>query len=151
MLKKVDHISFAVRDMEAVGKRLKEIYGAELLMQVSNEEQKYKSDAYTVGGDMIIGLLEATSPDSFVAKHIEKCGESLQHVGIDVDDLDAFQKKIESTGGKCSGYKKIDGVRHEVLVGKKNSFGVILQVMEWFNEYKNAGSAERMKKAWNIE
>ena len=151
MLKKVDHFSFAVKNMAEVGKRLTEIYGAKLLMQVSNEKMKYRSDAYTVGGDMIIGLLEATSEDSFVADHIAKYGESLQHIGIDVDSLDAFTKLLDGIGAKYSGYKEIEGVRKEVLVGKRNSFGTVLQVMEWLGEYKEAGSAERMRKAWNLD
>jgi methylmalonyl-CoA/ethylmalonyl-CoA epimerase len=151
MLKKIDHISFAVRNMEEVGKRLKEIYGAELLMQVSNERKQYRSDAYIVGGDMIIGLLEPTSPDSFIAQHIEKYGESLQHIGIDVESLDDFMKLLDSLGGKYSDYEEIEGIRREVLVGKRNAFGAVLQVMEWLGEYKEAGSAERMKKAWFVD
>jgi methylmalonyl-CoA/ethylmalonyl-CoA epimerase len=151
MLKKIDHISFAVRNMEKVGKRLKEIYGAELLMSVTNERKKYRSDAYTVGGDMIIGLLEATSPDSFIAQHIEKYGESLQHIGIDVESLDDFMKLLNSLGGKYSDYEEIEGVRREVLVGPKSSFGAVLQVMEWLGEYKEAGPSERMKKAWDVD
>ena len=151
MLKKIDHISFAVRNMEEVGKRLKEIYGAELLMAVTNEKGKYRCDAYVVGGDMIIGLLEPMTPDSFIAQHIEKYGESLQHIGIDVENLDNFMKLLDSVGGKYSDFSEIEGIRREVLVGKRNAFGAVLQVMEWLGEFKEAGSAERMKKAWFIE
>ncbi|MCP4722999.1 MAG: hypothetical protein GY860_26400 [Desulfobacteraceae bacterium] len=151
MLKKVDHISFAVRNMEEVGKRLKEIYGAKFLMSVNNEEMKYRSDVYTVGGDMIIGLLEGVSPDSFVTKHVERYGDSLQHIGIDVENLDVFMNLLNSLGASCSDYKEIDGIRREVLVGKKSAFGTVLQVMEWLGEYKDAGSSERMKTAWNID
>lgn len=151
MIKKVDHITFAVNDMAAVGKRLETLYGAKLLMQVENEKGQYRSDAYTVGGDMIIGLLQATSPDSFVAKHIETSGESLQHVGVDVEDLDSFMKNMDANDAKYSSYTEIEGVRREVLVGKKNAFGVILQVMEWLGEYKECSSRDRMKKAWNVE
>ena len=151
MLKKVDHITFAVRNMAEVGKRLKELYGAKLLMSVDNDKMKYRSDVYTVGGDMIIGLLEGISPDSFVTRHVEKHGDSLQHIGIDVENLDNFMALLDSLGGRYSDYKEIDGIRREVLVGKKNAFGSVLQVMEWLGEYKDAGSSERMKRAWNVD
>lgn len=151
MLKRIDHITFAVKDMAEVGKRLMEVYGAELLMQVENPEQKYRSDAYIVGGDMIIGFLEATQPDSFVAKHIEARGQSLQHIGIDVEDLDETRAKFDEKGIRYSNFKEIKGIRREVLVGPKGGFGAVLQVQEWLGEYKEAGSAERMRKAWNLE
>jgi len=151
MIKKVDHITFAVKNMAEVGKRLMALYDAKPLMQVENQEGKYRSDAFVVGGDMIIGLLESTSEDSFVAKHIERQGESLQHMGIDVEDLDEARRRFDEHGIKYSNYKEIEGVRREVLVGKRGSFGVILQVQEWLGEYKEADSAERMRKAWNLE
>ena len=151
MIKKVDHITFAVKNMAEIGKRLVDLYGAEPVMQVENEKGKYRSDAYIVGGDLIIGFLEATSPDSFVADHIEKFGESLQHIGIDVENLDDSMKKFDEHGVKYAAYSEVEGIRREVLVGRRGSFGAVLQVMEWLGEYKNASSAERMRKAWNLE
>jgi methylmalonyl-CoA/ethylmalonyl-CoA epimerase len=151
MIKKVDHITFAVKDMAEVGRRLVEVYDAKPVMRVENEEMKYKSDAYIVGGDLIIGFLEATEPDSFVAQHIDRHGESLQHIGIDVENLDDAKKRFDDHGIKYSAYKEIDGVRREVLVGKRGAFGAVLQVMEWLGEFKDASSAERMRKAWDVE
>ena len=48
MIKKVDHITFAVKNMAEIGKRLVDLYGAEPVMQVENEKGKYRSDAYIV-------------------------------------------------------------------------------------------------------
>jgi len=151
MIKKVDHITFAVRNMTEIGRRLVDLYDAQPVMQVENEEMNYKSDAYVVGGDLIIGFLEGTSEDSFVSKHIQRYGESLQHIGIDVEDLEDAKRRFDEYGIKYSNFKEVDGVRREVLVGKRGAFGAVLQVMEWLGEYKEASSAERMRKAWNLE
>jgi hypothetical protein len=42
-------------------------------------------------------------------------------------------------------------VRREVLVGRHGAFGAVLQVMEWLGEFKTASSADRMRKAWDVE
>lgn len=148
MIKKVDHITFAVKSLEETGKRIKEVYGAEFIMNVENKEGKYICDMYSIGGDLIIGLLESTSPDGFVAKHLERCGESLQHIGVDVEDLGESLKRFEAAGIKYSNYSEIAGIRKEVLVSAKNGFGSILQIMEWLGDFKNANSVNRMRMAW---
>lgn len=151
MIKKIDHISFAVKDMAETGKRLKEVYGAKFIMNVESEKGQYTCDMYSIGEDMIIGLLESTTPDGFVAKHIIKYGEGLQHIGVDVDSLDEAIEIFRENSIKYSNYSEIDNIRKEVLVSKANGFGAILQVMEWMGDYKKINSVERMKTAWHNE
>jgi hypothetical protein len=44
-----------------------------------------------------IELLESTSPDGPIAKHIEKNGESLQHLALHVDNIEAARGSPLST------------------------------------------------------
>lgn len=148
MIKKIDHFSFAVKNLEETGKRLKEIYGAKFLMHVENEEWQYSCDAYTIADDIIVGLLQSTSPDGFVAKHIEKFGESLQHIGVDIESLEESIETLKDQGIRYSGYKEMAGVKKEILIGAHNAFGAVLQLQEWLGEYKNFTPGERMLKAW---
>ena len=52
-----------------------------------------------------------------MADHIEKFGESLQHIGIDVENLDDSMKKFDEHGVKYAAYSEVEGIRREVLVG----------------------------------
>ncbi len=148
MIKKVDHIAIAVKNIEESRKKFEEIYGAKLIVENTNQEENYKVAIFRVG-ESIISMLESTSPEGFVAKHIERHGEGVQHMGVEVDNLKDFIEHLLSKGVKTSGYKEIEGVRKEVLVGAKSAFGIILQVFEWTGNYKNALPEERMKKVWS--
>lgn len=150
MIKKIDHISFAVRDLEDAGERMVKLFGAEFLMHVVNEEMKYTCDAYTLPDGLIIGLLGANSEDSFVAEHLNKYGESLQHIGVDVGSLDQVIENLKANGVPYSGYKNMNGVKSEILLGSRYTFGSILQIQEWQGDFKEYSSRERMLKAWGL-
>ncbi len=147
MFKRIDHIAIAVRNLKESRKRMEELFGAKFIVQSLNEKGQYTVAIFRAG-DNIFTLLESTSPGGFVAKHIEKHGETMQHMGIEVDDLSKFMEHLQAHGLKPSNYSEVPGVRKEVLVGPKNPLGVILQVFEWLGDYKNATPEERMTKVW---
>ena len=147
MIKRVDHIGIAVRNLEETKKRLQAQLGATFIAEKDNPEGQYRVAIFQIG-ENTFSFMESTSPDGFVAKHIERYGESPQHMGIEVNDLDQFVKHLNDNGLKAAPGPEVAGVRREVLVGPKNPLGIILQVMEWLGEYKNATPEERMKKVW---
>src|SRR4029078_1019172 len=128
--KKVDHIAIAVRSIDESRKNFEEIYGARYLGQKENKEQQYIV-AYFLMGESLMTMLEGTTPESFVTQHIEKRGEGVQHMGVEVDDLDEFVAHAESLGARVSAKRTIDGIRKECLISPKSAFGIILQPIEW--------------------
>lgn len=147
MFKKVDHIAIAVRNLEETKKKMVDLFGAKFIVEKINQEGQYKVAIMNVG-ETTFSFLEPTTPDGFVAKHIEKFGETTQHLGMEVEDLDQFINHFNSRGIKTSNYSEIPEVRREVLVGPRNPLGVILQVFEWLGEYRNAPPEKRMTKVW---
>lgn len=147
MFKKVDHIAIAVRHLEETKKKMIDLFGAEFIVEKVNIEGQYKVAIMQIG-ESTFSFLEPTTPDGFVAKHIEKYGETMQHLGMEVENLDQFIEHFKARGLKTSNYSEIPEVRREVLVGPRNPLGVILQVFEWLGEYKNAPPEQRMTKVW---
>ncbi len=147
MIKKVDHIAIAVRNLNESREKIEDLFGAKFIVEKVNPEGQYKVAIFQVG-ESTFSMLEPTSPEGFVAKHIERYGETAQHMGLEVEDLDKFIDHLHSRGMKTSGYTEIEGVRKEVLVGPKNPLGIILQVFEWLGEYKQATPEKRMTKVW---
>ncbi|MFA5499112.1 MAG: methylmalonyl-CoA epimerase [Candidatus Cloacimonadia bacterium] len=90
MIKKLNHIGIAVKDMDAAIELYRklglEVEGTEVV-----ESQKVRV-AFIPVGDTRIELLEATAEDSPIAKFIEKRGEGIQHLAFSVDDI---EKQIE--------------------------------------------------------
>jgi methylmalonyl-CoA epimerase len=145
MLLKVDHMAIAVKDMESAKSRVAGL-GGEFVVEQVNEKAKYKVAIFVLG-ELCVTLLAATEPDSFVAKHLEKNGESIQHIGIEVDDLDQTIKELAEKGIKATNYEEL-GTRKEALLSPKYLFGYILQLIEWVGETKELSQKERMVKTW---
>lgn len=97
MVKKVDHIGVAVNNLEESVKFYEEILGLKLHGIETVEEQKVKV-AFLPIGDTEIELLEATTPDSPIAKFIEKKGQGVQHVAFRVDDIEKALEEMRSLG-----------------------------------------------------
>ncbi|MBI5969116.1 MAG: VOC family protein [Deltaproteobacteria bacterium] len=148
MIKKVDHIAIAVRNLQESRKRLEDLLGAKFVVEKVNPEGQYKVAIFQIG-ESTFSMLEPTSPEGFVAKHIERYGETMQHLALEVENLNQFINHLHSQGVKTSNYTEIEGVRKEVLVGARNPLGVILQIFEWLGEYRNASPEKRMTKVWS--
>ena len=148
-VKKVDHIAIAVRSITESRTWFESVYGARYLGQKENVDQQYIV-AYFLMGESLITMLEGTTPESFVTQHIEKRGEGLQHMGIEVDDLDAFLDNAETQGAKVSARRTIEGIRKEALISPRSAFGLILQPIEWLGELRDEPHHERIMKAGGL-
>jgi methylmalonyl-CoA/ethylmalonyl-CoA epimerase len=86
VLEKIDHLGIAVRDLESAIARYTALvgHGPEHLEEVAS--QKVRVAMFSVG-ESRIELLQATAPDSPIAKFIDKRGEGMHHVCFKVPDL----------------------------------------------------------------
>lgn len=71
MLKKIDHIGIAVASIEEARKYYEGVLGLQLHAIEEVPAQKVKTAFFDIGG-IWLELLEPTSPDSPVAKYLEK-------------------------------------------------------------------------------
>ena len=148
-VRKVDHIAIAVRSIAESRPWFESVYGARYLGQKENAELEYIV-AYFLMGESLITMLEGTTPASFVTQHIEQRGEGIQHMGVEVDDLDAFLENAEALGARVSGKRTLDGIRKEALISPKSAFGIILQPIEWLGDLKDEPHHERIIKAGGL-
>jgi len=86
MVKKLDHVGIAVKDLQATLKFYEETLGLKSSGIEVVEEQKVKV-AFLPIGDTEVELLESTSDDGPIAKFIAKNGEGIQHMAYRVDDI----------------------------------------------------------------
>lgn len=146
---RIDHVAIAVRDLDAARRAFTDLYGAEFLGETVNDEGHYRLAFFRLGASMVT-MLQGTTPESFVTKHVETRGEGIQHLGIEVDDLDAFLAHLEAGGARVSNRKTVDGVRTEALVSPRSAFGIILQPIEWLGDLKDAPPDDRLLKAGGL-
>lgn len=83
-------------------------------------------------GDARIELLEPTSPDSAIARFLDKRGQGLHHVAMEVDDLEAAVARLKSQGRRLvtdTIQTGAEGYRY-VFVHPAAAGGVLLELIE---------------------
>ncbi len=127
---KIDHIGIAVKDLE----KALEFYEA-LGMKAEGtevvEEQKVRV-AFLPTGDSEIELLESTSPDGPIAKHIEKKGEGIQHLALRVENIEEAIADLMEKGVRMIDEKPRYGAGGAKIafVHPKSTNGILLELTE---------------------
>lgn len=87
MVKKIEHIGIAVKNLEQAIQTFEKLLGTKCYKIEEVEDQKVRT-AFLKVGETKIELLEATSQDSPIAKFLEKRGEGIHHIAFEVQNLE---------------------------------------------------------------
>ena len=127
---KIDHLGIAVRSIDAA----LAFYEAQLGFAVGlreRVEQEKVTVAMLPAGESRIELLEATEPDSVIAKFIDKRGEGLHHVAIKVPDLRSAVARLKSGGARLLNEPRPGAGGHlYVFVHPSSTGGVLLELIQ---------------------
>jgi len=131
MIKKIDHIGIAVKDLETALKLYEEVLGLKSAGTEVVEEQKVKV-AFLPTGDSEVELLESTSPDGPIAKYIAKNGEGIQHLAFRVDNLEQRLAELKEKGIRLIDEKPRYGAGGAKIafLHPKSTFGVLIELCE---------------------
>lgn len=82
-------------------------------------------------GESRIELLEASEPDSVIAKFIEKRGEGLHHVALTVPDLNAAVDRLKAAGARLLNEPRAGAGGHlYVFIHPSSTGGVLLELIQ---------------------
>ena len=94
---RLEHIGIAVKDLKASNELFKKLLGSgHYKIEEVGPENVLTSFFKT--GEAKVELLEATSPDSPIAKFIEKRGEGIHHIAFEVADIRLEMERLENEG-----------------------------------------------------
>ena len=129
--KKIDHIGIAVNSIEERLKFYEEILGLHLEGVETVEAQKVKT-AFIPCGDSELELLESTADDGAVARFIEKNGEGIQHIALQVDDIEQALEELREKGVRLIDETPRIGAggARIAFVHPKSTGGVLLELCE---------------------
>ncbi len=130
MIRKIDHVGIAVKSLDEAVKTYKAL-GFEVEEIEEVEEQKVKV-AMLPAGESRVELLEATSPDSAIAKFIDSRGEGIHHIAINVENIEEALKKAKEAGLRLIDEKPRIGAggKKVAFVHPKSTHGVLLEFVE---------------------
>lgn len=97
MVTAIDHVGFAVRDLDEAVAFYGRAFGLPLLHEEVNEEQGVR-EAMVGIGDSAIQLLAPLRPDSPIGKFLERNGEGIQQVAFRVSDIDVAAERLRAAG-----------------------------------------------------
>jgi lactoylglutathione lyase/methylmalonyl-CoA/ethylmalonyl-CoA epimerase len=97
LIKKINHIGIAVNSIEDAITLYTEVLGLKVQGIEILEEQKVRTAIIPLG-ESKIELLESTDPEGPIAKHIEKRGEGLHHVALEVDNIEGALEMLKKKG-----------------------------------------------------
>jgi len=130
-IRKIDHISLAVRNLEKARQAYEDVLGLELHSTYVSEEEKIRVARYRVG-NMWLELMEPTG-EGDVSRFLDKRGEGLFVISYEVPDVDAALAEL-----KDKGYKPIDdkprhllGSRYAFINRPKELSGILSEVLDY--------------------
>jgi methylmalonyl-CoA/ethylmalonyl-CoA epimerase len=94
---RIDHIGIAVRNMAESNELFARLLGEAHYKMEAVESEKVATSFFQIG-ESKIELLEATDPESPIAKFIEKRGEGIHHIAFEVSDIQAEIERLEAEG-----------------------------------------------------
>ena len=95
----IDHVGVAVPDLDDAIDFYQRTYGMRLLHEETNEEQGVREAMMGVGDSgSCIQLLAPLSPESTIAKFLDRSGPGIQQLAYRVADLDAVSATLRERG-----------------------------------------------------
>jgi len=125
---KIEHIGIAVKSLELSNPLFEALLG----------EKPYKSEevkgehvitSFFRAGESKIELLEATSPESAIARYLEKKGEGIHHIAFETKDIIATMKELREKGFMLLSDEPKHGADNKLIcfVHPKSANGVLIE------------------------
>jgi methylmalonyl-CoA epimerase len=127
---KIDHIGIAVRDIDQALRVYQVALGLPLSEIVEVPDQQVRV-AFLPIGESNIELVQPSSDTSGTAKFIEKRGEGIHHICVQVDDIEAALEQLKTGGVPLIDQEPRPGAHGRVaFVHPKGTHGVLLELVE---------------------
>ena len=131
MIKRIDHIGIAVNSLEEAKKLWRDAFGLEVSETKLDEAQKVNVAWVTVG-DIPLQLMETTDPEGPLAKFIQRRGEGVHHLHLEVTDMEETFKTLKEKGIPLIDEKPtIDahGTKH-LIIHPKGTGNILIQLAD---------------------
>jgi len=128
----LDHIGIAVKDLSAALAFYRDALGLDVEAPEEVASQRVRAHFVAVGGAKL-ELLEGTSPDSAIAKYIEKRGPGLHHITLRVDDIAQALARLKARGVRLIDEEPRSGAEGSLIafVHPASTGGVLIELKQY--------------------
>jgi methylmalonyl-CoA/ethylmalonyl-CoA epimerase len=129
MLRQIDHIGIAVKNLDETVAFYRHVMGLEVSAAEVFNGMKI---AFLRVGDSELELLEDLTPDGAIARHVARRGEGMQHVAYRVDDIEQALQEMRAKGVDLIDAQPRLGARRArvAFLHPKSTQGVLIEFVE---------------------
>jgi len=137
MIKKIDHIGIAVKDLNAQIKYYSEVLGLTCIGIEKIKEQRVKVASFSIG-ETRIELIEPMAEDNHIVRFLESRGEGIHHIAYQVSDIKSQLQKLERKNIRLIDKQPRQGANENKIafLHPKSTFGVLTELCEQNPEVK---------------
>lgn len=137
----IEEIVIAVKDVNQAAARFKELFGMEFEYGWTVPGQKVKVRSQVIDGTQL-QFIQATDPESVVAKFIKAKGEGLNHFAFKVKNLKEMVKRLKAKGVRFIPEEVVEiGLKDKkipikgekasfIFIHPSSAFGVLIELVE---------------------
>ncbi len=129
-MKKIEHLGIAVKKLSVSIPLFEKLLNTPCYKTEVVESEQVNT-AFFEKGDTKIELIEAYAPGSVINTFIEKKGEGIHHIAIEVEDIDAEVKRLVSEGFNLVNEKPKEGADNKMVcfLHPKSTNGVLIELV----------------------
>ncbi len=130
-MKQIEHIGIAVKNLEEATHLYENLFNTKSYKQEYVESEKVTTSFFKIGANKI-ELLEATNPESAIAKFVEKRGEGLHHIAFEVHDIVSEMKRLKELGFHLLRDEPFKGADNKwvCFIHPKSANGVLIELCQ---------------------
>jgi len=135
MLKKIEHIGIAVKDLEASNALFHQLLGEPHYKTEEVDLEKVNTSFFKVG-ETKLELLEGTAPESAISKYVEKRGEGMHHIAFEVEDIHAAMQEMADKGFRLLSEEPKRGADNKLVcfIHPKTANGILVELCQTIRE-----------------
>jgi methylmalonyl-CoA/ethylmalonyl-CoA epimerase len=131
MMNKIEHIGIAVKNLELSNDLFAKLFGKKHYKIEEVASEGVMTSFFQIGENKI-ELLEASNPESPIAKFLEKKGEGIHHIAFDVTDIVSEMQRLENEGFILLSKEPKRGADNKLVcfLHPKSSNGVLIELCQ---------------------
>tara|TARA_B110000971_G_scaffold198353_1_gene214886 strand:- start:3351 stop:3755 length:405 start_codon:yes stop_codon:yes gene_type:complete len=131
MIDKIEHIGIAVKNIEQANAVYERLLGV-APYKMEKVASEGVNTSFFETGESKIELLQASNPDSAIAKFIAKKGEGIHHVAFGVTDIRAEMSRLSKAGFILLNDEPKRGADNKLVcfIHPKNTMGVLIELCQ---------------------
>ena len=131
MIKKIEHVGIAVKDLKKSNKLFKKLLGQTSYKTETVESENVTTSFFKIG-EQKIELLKSTAENSSVSRFLDRRGEGMHHLALHVEDIPKEIQRLENEGFSFVSKSPVKGADNKMIVflHPKTTNGVLIELCQ---------------------